>query len=91
MPSMRSCIGRSFRATQRANPVRYAQVKGGEKLHLVYEAGEGPDPAHLISRDNVSAPLCNRPFDGHYKMTIKVSLGATCKNCLRIALARGIR
>ena len=65
----------------------YAQVEGGQKLHLVYEAGEGVDSFHLIPKGRVSNPLCNRPFDS-YRMTINMPLANACKNCLRVYSAR---
>jgi hypothetical protein len=37
--------------------MKYAQIKGGNKLHLVYEAGEGVDAQHLIPINCFSAPL----------------------------------
>jgi len=64
--------------------MRYAQVKGGQKLHLVYEAGEGINQDVLMPLGHVSAPLCNRPWDGNYRMTINVPLAHACKNCLRV-------
>lgn len=68
--------------------MRFAQIKAGQKLHLVYEPGEGPDLQHLIQARHLSYPLCNRRFDGHYRMTINVPLANACKNCLRIYHAR---
>lgn len=65
--------------------MRYAQIKSGLKLHLVYEAGEGKDSAHLIPKGSFSAPLCQtRYFTGTYKMTINVPMKNACKNCLRV-------
>lgn len=68
--------------------MRYAQVEGGQKLHLVYEAGEGVDSAHLIPKGSVSNPLCNRQMAGGFRMTINMPLANACKNCLRIYSAR---
>lgn len=73
--------------------MRYMQIKSGQKLHLVYEAGEGPDSQHLIEAGQVSAPICGRGFDfskytnGH-RMTINVPLAYACKRCLRVYNAR---
>jgi hypothetical protein len=64
--------------------MRYAQIRGGQKLHLVYEPGEGIDSAHLMAAGFLSDPLCGRTFDGNYRMTINMPLGAACKNCLRV-------
>lgn len=65
--------------------MRYAQIKGGRKLHLVYEAGEGKDPQHLVPAGSLSAPLCNTSwFKGKYRMAINVPLANACKNCLRV-------
>ena len=66
--------------------MRYLQVESGQKLHLVYEAGEGPRADSLIPRGRLSAPLCGRGFreDGGYRMTINVPLGHACKRCQRV-------
>lgn len=67
----------------------YAQIKSGQKLHLVYEAGEGPNPQHLVPRGNVSAPICGeRTFAGHYRMTINVPLANACKRCRKVSETR---
>jgi len=66
----------------------YAQIKGGLKLHLVYEAGEGRDDAHLVKAGFVSSPICGVRFDGNYRMTINVPLRNACKNCLRVLESR---
>ena len=69
--------------------MRYAQVKGGQKLHLVYEPGEGEDDQRLVKAGHVSLPLCGRyvPPAG-FRMTINVPLGNACRNCLRVYQAR---
>lgn len=66
--------------------MRYMQIKSGQKLHLVYEPGEGKDPQSLIPANHVSAPICGRGFDenGHFRMTINVPLGNACRNCQRV-------
>lgn len=66
--------------------MRYMQIKPKQKLHLVYEAGEGKDKSHLIEAGHISAPICGRGFDeyGNFRMTINAPLGNACKNCLRI-------
>ena len=65
--------------------MRYAQIRGGQKLHLVFEAGEGWDEQHLIHANCVSKPLCNTSnFKGNYRMTINLPLAHACKNCLRV-------
>lgn len=70
--------------------MRYAQIKGGRKLHLVYEAGEGKDPQHLVAVGHVSAPLCGSPwYFGTYRMIINLPLANACKNCLRAKLGSG--
>ena len=70
--------------------MRYMQIKDGQKLHLVYEPGEGRDEANIIKAGYISAPLCGRGFDknGNYKMTINVPLGNACKKCIKIYNAR---
>lgn len=52
--------------------MRYAQIKSGKKLHLVFEA-EG----------KVSQPVCGRRVED-YRMSCNLPLGNACKNCLRI-------
>ena len=66
------------------------QIKSGQKLHLVYEAGEGKYKSHLIEANHISAPICGRGFDkdGNFRMTINVPLANACKNCLRVHIAR---
>ncbi|GAF77736.1 unnamed protein product [marine sediment metagenome] len=65
--------------------MRYAQIKAGNRLHMVYGAGEGPDNEHLIRAGHISAPLCEtRFFKGHFRMTINMPLGCACKNCDRV-------
>lgn len=66
------------------------QIKSGQKLHLVYEAGEGKDKTSLVEYNHVSAPLCGRGFseNGGFRMTINVPLANACKNCKRVLAAR---
>lgn len=65
----------------------YAQVASGQKLHLVYEPGEGW-AGEIQRAGGVSLPLCGRKdFDG-YRMTINVPLAHACKNCLRVYARR---
>jgi len=66
--------------------MRYAQVKGGQKLHLVYEPGEGHED--IVRAGHLSFPLCGRRVRGNYRMTINVSLGKECRNCGRVYLSR---
>lgn len=68
----------------------YMQIKSGQKLHLVYEPGEGRDDSHLIKSGYIGAPLCGRGFDsnGDHRMTINVPLGNSCGNCQRVYRAR---
>lgn len=66
----------------------YAQIRGGLKLHLVYEAGEGPDEQHLVKAGFLSAPICGHNFDGNYRMTINMPLGHACMNCQRVVKSR---
>jgi hypothetical protein len=66
----------------------YAQVAGGQKLHLVYEAGEGPSVDKLIPKGHVGFPLCGRPIGSGYRMIINLPLANACKNCQRIYAAR---
>lgn len=71
----------------------YMQIKGGQKLHLVYAAGEGRDEQHLIRAGYFSHPICGRTPDNEkyrngFRMTINVPLANACKNCLRVHSAR---
>lgn len=68
--------------------MRYAQIKGGQKLHLVYEPGEGISADKLIPAGHVSAPLCGCRWDGHYRMTINMPLAHACHNCWRVWRSR---
>ena len=68
--------------------MRYAQVKSGQRLHLVYEAGEGKDDQHLFKAGFISAPLCGRDASSGYIMTINVPLANACRNCLRVWRSR---
>ena len=68
--------------------MRYAQIKAGGKLHLVFEPGEGRDPAHLTPAGYLSAPLCGQRCEGNYRMTINVPLAHACKRCLRMWRSR---
>lgn len=63
--------------------MRYAQVKGGQRLHLVCEPGE-KYRGEIIRAGYVSAPLCGRRVEGGYRMTINVPLANACRNCLRV-------
>lgn len=65
----------------------YAQIRSGQKLHLVYEAGEGKDEQSIVRAGFVSSPLCGKRHNG-YRMTINVPLANACRNCLRIDRAR---
>lgn len=63
----------------------YAQISGGNKLHLACEPGE-EYRGEVIRKDYISAPLCRTPaFKGRYRMTINVPLGHACKTCRRLA------
>jgi hypothetical protein len=52
--------------------IRYAQHKGGQKLHIVFTNGE-----------ICSQPLCGKK-GGLYRMTINVPLAHACMNCVRL-------
>ncbi len=71
--------------------MRYIQIKGGQKFHLVYEPGEGISSDKLTPAGTVSPPICGCSVDGyHYRVTINLLLGNACKNCLRVRRARGV-
>lgn len=64
--------------------MRYAQIKSGNKLHLVFEAGEGWTKDSLIPARHVGLPLCGQKVENGYRMTINLPLGNACKRCLRV-------
>lgn len=68
--------------------MRYAQIESGQRLHLVYEAGEGRDDSSIVRAGFLSAPLCGRPAPNGYRMNINVPLGNGCRNCRRVYNAR---
>ena len=68
--------------------MRYAQVASGQRLHLVYEPGEGPDDRSIVRAGFLSAPLCGRPAPNGYRMNITVALANACRNCRRVYRAR---
>lgn len=74
--------------------MKYMQIQSGQKLHLVYEPGEGKDLQNLIPINYLSAPICGRGFSGGerysngYRMVINVPLANACKRCLRVYNAR---
>jgi hypothetical protein len=65
----------------------YAQFKSGQKLHLVYEPGEGYRGV-IVRAGQLSWPLCGKRNAGSYRMTINVPLGHSCRNCWRIYNSR---
>lgn len=70
----------------------WAQIRGGNKMHLALEAGEALPSGEVIRRGFISAPLCGtRAFRGEYRMTSNVPWGHSCRNCVRIANARSRR
>jgi hypothetical protein len=64
--------------------MRYAQVKGGQRLHMVCEPGEETPRGDVIRAGYLSNPLCGRAVDSGYRMTINVPLANACKNCRRV-------
>jgi hypothetical protein len=65
--------------------MRYAQIRGGQKLHLVYDPGEG-NP--IVKAGYLSFPICGRKAPDGYRMTINVPLANACRNCLRVLKAK---
>ena len=62
----------------------YAQIKGGNKLHLVCQPGE-MYWGEIIRAGHISAPLCRSTFfKGNYRMIINLPLANSCKNCQRV-------
>ena len=69
--------------------MRYMQIKDAQKLHLVYEAGEGENEHSLVRAGQLSGPICGKGIpNGHFKMTINMPLGHACRNCLKVYAAR---
>lgn len=73
--------------------MRYMQIKVGQKLHLVYEAGEGKSHDKLISAGYLSHPLCgrkanNKNYSNGFRLIINFPMGHGCLNCLRVYNAR---
>lgn len=65
--------------------MRYAQIKSGQRLHLVFEPGEGRNNRHPVRAGHLGTPLCGRHVPpGGYRMTINVPLANACRNCLRV-------
>lgn len=60
----------------------YAQIKGGNKLHLVEEHID-----NYGGGKSVGQPLCGI-VALKYRMTINLPLGNACKNCQRVFNAR---
>lgn len=53
--------------------LRYAQIRKGLKLHLVYDCGDL----------GLSKTLCGISPE-FYRLTINVPMGMSCKNCHRV-------
>ena len=63
---------------------RYAQIKAGQRLHIVREPGEEYQ-GEVVRIGKLSQPLCWRRTNRYrYRMTINVPLANACKNCVRI-------
>lgn len=58
---------------------RYAQEKGGQKLHIVPEIG---------SYQMVNEALCGKQVS-RWRSTFNVPLGHCCKNCMRVDRLNG--
>ena len=67
----------------------YAQVQGGQRLHLVCEPGERWKDGDIITAGHLGLPICGRrvPPSG-YRMTINVPLANLCGNCRRVWRSR---
>ena len=64
--------------------MRYAQIKSGAKMHLVYEPGEGRDAGSIVRSGFLSAPICGAATPHGYRMTCNLPLANGCKNCRRV-------
>lgn len=53
--------------------MKYAQIKSGLQLHLVYELPTG----------GVTQPICGKRAD-KFRMIINVPLAHACKNCQKV-------
>ena len=72
--------------------MRFMQIRAGQKLHIVYEPGEG-NGEHVVRAGHIGHPLCGRQPDnpntaGGYRLTINLPMGHSCKNCWRVFRAR---
>lgn len=65
--------------------MRYAQVKAGQRLHLVCEPGEEWKGRGVVRVGYIGLPICGRPVpESPYRMTINVPLANLCGNCRRV-------
>ena len=58
--------------------IRFAQERGGQKLHIVPVVGD--DVGHVA--------FCGRHTD-HWRATFNLPMGYACKNCARVNRRRG--
>ena len=56
----------------------YAQIRSGQKLHLVYN----------LPKDCLTQPVCGVKADD-YVITTRLPTGSVCKNCLRVLNSKG--
>jgi len=62
----------------------YAQVAAGQRLHIVYEAGE-VYRGQVIPEGCLSSPLCGRRAESYRIVTDAPRAKAkVCRNCLRV-------
>lgn len=68
--------------------MRYAQIRGGGKMHLVYEPGEGKNDSSIVRAGFLSNPLCGIFLPATYRMTCNLPLAHACRNCQRVYKSR---
>ena len=67
--------------------MRYAQERGGQKLHYALEPGEEMPDGTVVRRGELGRPLCGRRVAG-YRMTCNLPLAHACGNCRRVFNSR---
>jgi hypothetical protein len=60
--------------------IRYAQAKGGQRMHIVPSMGDG---------DVAKTALCGKHVE-YWRMTCNLPLANCCHNCMRIDRLNGI-
>lgn len=64
--------------------MRYAQIRAGQRLHLVCEPGEQWPGQEIVRAGSLGQPICGRLTIVGYLMTCNLPLAHACRNCLRV-------